>query len=138
MFLNRLNLTNFRNYENQCINFIKGINLFVGDNAQGKTNIIESIYLSSFGKSYSATKDVEMINLNKDFLRVQLDYNKKNIDNKVEIYIDKLNKKIILTNLIVVIILFAVLEFVSYLLIKYDAKEYMDNCNKAVINAGGG
>ena len=47
-------------------------------------------------------------------------------------------KKIILTNLIVVIILFAVLEFVSYLLIKYDAKEYMDNCNKAVINAGGG
>ncbi len=98
MFLNRLNLTNFRNYENQCINFIKGINLFVGDNAQGKTNIIESIYLSSFGKSYRATKDVEMINLNKDFLRVQLDYNKKNIDNKVEIYIDKLNKKIIKKN----------------------------------------
>ena len=98
MFLNRLNLTNFRNYENQSINFIKGINLFVGDNAQGKTNIIESIYLSSFGKSYRATKDVEMINLNKDFLRVELDYNKKNIDNKVEIYIDKLNKKIIKKN----------------------------------------
>lgn len=95
MYLKKLELNNFRNYENQTINFLNGINLFVGDNAQGKTNIIESIYLSAFGKSYRTSKDIEVINFNNDFSRIELYYNKKNIDKKIEVYIDNLNKKII-------------------------------------------
>ena len=49
MFLQQLNLTNFRNYENVNLEFSDGINIFYGNNAQGKTNIIESIFLSSIG-----------------------------------------------------------------------------------------
>ena len=70
MYIKKIKLTNFRNYDFQEIDLINGINLFVGDNANGKTNIIESIYLSSFGKSYRTNKDIELINFDKDFFRI--------------------------------------------------------------------
>ena len=93
MYLKKINLTNFRNYKNENIEFINGINLFVGNNAQGKTNIIEAIYLSAFAKSYRTIKDVEMIMFNKDYLKVDLEYIKKDISIIQNTYIDKLNKK---------------------------------------------
>jgi DNA replication and repair protein RecF len=95
MFIKQINLEGFRNYESQKISFINGINLFVGDNAQGKTNIIEAIYLSAFAKSYRTIKDVELVNFNKDFARVNLDYSKKDIEKSVEVFIDKIGNKII-------------------------------------------
>ena len=58
MYIKNIELENFRNYNKQKIDLINGINLFVGDNAQGKTNIIESVYLSAIGKSYRTIKDV--------------------------------------------------------------------------------
>ena len=54
MYIKNISLTNFRNYEKQEIVFDKNINIFYGNNAQGKTNILESIYLCAIGKSYSA------------------------------------------------------------------------------------
>ena len=45
MFLRKIELKNFRNYENLKLEFNKNINIFIGDNAQGKTNILESIYV---------------------------------------------------------------------------------------------
>ena len=98
MYIEKVNLENFRNYESQEINFINGINLFVGNNAQGKTNIIESIYVSAFGKSYRASKDMELINFNKDFFRINLNYKKNNINSKIEIFVDKNNRKSIKEN----------------------------------------
>ena len=59
MYLDRINLENFRNYEKQYVELINGINLFLGDNAQGKTNIVEAIYICAFGKSYRTIKDNE-------------------------------------------------------------------------------
>ena len=50
MYINKIKLNKFRNYENEEINLKKGINVFYGDNAQGKTNILEAIYLTSMGK----------------------------------------------------------------------------------------
>ena len=47
MFLNEISLVNFRNYSNLNLNFDKNINIFIGNNAQGKTNILESIYFLS-------------------------------------------------------------------------------------------
>ena len=67
MILNELKIKNFRNYKDQEIKFLNGINLFVGQNAQGKTNIIEAIYMCALGKSYRATKDIEVIRFNEDF-----------------------------------------------------------------------
>jgi len=95
MFIKEINLNGFRNYNDQKITFINGINLFIGDNAQGKTNIIEAIYLSAFAKSYRTSKDSELINFDKEYARVNLEYSKNNIDKKVEVFIDKLSNKLI-------------------------------------------
>ena len=66
MYIEEIKLNNFRNYEKQEIKLKNGINLFYGNNAQGKTNIIESIFLCSMGKSFRARKDKELINFNND------------------------------------------------------------------------
>ena len=57
MYINEIKLKNFRNYNNQEIKLKNGINLFYGNNAQGKTNIIESIYLCAYGKSLSSNEN---------------------------------------------------------------------------------
>ena len=94
MYIENLKLENFRNYKKEEIFFINGINLFIGDNAQGKTNIIESIYLTAFGKSYRTIKDNELINFDNEFCHVNLNYIKNSSKNNIEIFIDK-NKKIL-------------------------------------------
>lgn len=99
MYLQKLQLTNFRNYENLELEFSKGVNVFVGNNAHGKTNILESIYLSSITKSYRTSKDIECIKFNTDYFRINhiyLDDKDTKID--VEVYLDSNNKKQIKEN----------------------------------------
>ena len=99
MYLKKLQLTNFRNYENLELEFGKNVNVFVGNNAHGKTNILESIYLSSITKSYRTNKDIECIKFEKEFFRTEhsyLDENENNIE--VEVYLDLNNKKQIKEN----------------------------------------
>ncbi len=72
--------------------------MFVGDNAQGKTNIIESIYMSAFGKSYRTQKDNEVVKFGDEFCIINLNYNKNNIDNEIQVYVDNLNRKQIKLN----------------------------------------
>ncbi len=98
MYIKDIKLENFRNYEEQKINLINGINMFVGDNAQGKTNIIESIYLCTFGKSYRTIKDNELIKFENEYCRVNINYFKNNIENNIEVYIDNINRKNIKKN----------------------------------------
>ena len=57
MYINKIKLQNFRNYNEQEIDLNKNINIFYGNNAQGKTNILEAIFLVSFGKSFRTNKD---------------------------------------------------------------------------------
>ena len=57
MYIKKITLSNFRNYENQIVEFDKDLNIIYGNNAQGKTNIIEAIFLSAMGKSFRAKKD---------------------------------------------------------------------------------
>lgn len=87
MYIDRLELTNFRNYENLNIEFDDKVNLILGENAQGKTNIIEAIYMSSFGKSFRTVKDSELIKFDKDFARIHVEaeksYEKTNIDIRI-------------------------------------------------------
>lgn len=77
MYIKKITLNNFRNYKEQEIVLDKGINLFYGDNAQGKTNIIESIFLCSMGKSFRSKKDKEMILFNELSATVAVEYEKK-------------------------------------------------------------
>ena len=95
MYIKSINLENFRNYKNQNIEFINGINLFVGNNAQGKTNIIESIYISAFGKSYRTIKDLEIIKFDEEYSKISSNFIKNNTEQNIELYIDKNNRKVI-------------------------------------------
>ena len=61
MYIKSLELKNYRNYESLCINISPGTNILYGDNAQGKTNILEAVYLAGTSKSHKGSKDREMI-----------------------------------------------------------------------------
>ena len=85
MWIKNLKMHNFRNYENQEINFNKNINIFYGQNEQGKTNIIEAIFLCSLGKSFRAKKDSEMIKLNEKEASVEVKYQKSDREGNIKI-----------------------------------------------------
>ncbi len=84
MYITEINLKNFRNYQEQKIEVDKGINIFYGDNAQGKTNIIEAIFLCSMGKSFRAKKDKELIQFNELSTTVQIDYERQDRQGKIK------------------------------------------------------
>ena len=96
MWIKKIKINNFRNYKKEEINLEKNINIFYGQNAQGKTNIIESIFLCSLGKSFRAKKDNEMIKLNEENAIVEVEYEKSDRDGKIKIEIG--NKKNIYLN----------------------------------------
>ena len=96
MWIKKIKINNFRNYDKEEINLEKNINIFYGQNAQGKTNIIEAIFLCSLGKSFRAKKDNEMIKLNKENAIVEIEYEKSDRDGKIKIEIG--NKKNIYLN----------------------------------------
>ena len=62
MIIKSLELENFRNYKNLHLYFDEGTNILTGENAQGKTNILEAIYLCSTTKAHKGSKDSEIIN----------------------------------------------------------------------------
>lgn len=96
MWIKNIKIKNFRNYIDEEINLQKNINIFYGENAQGKTNIIESIFLCSLGKSFRAKKDFEMIKLNEENSIVEVEYEKSDRDGKIKIELS--NKKSIYLN----------------------------------------
>lgn len=85
MWISKIKINNFRNYELQEINLEKNINVFYGENAQGKTNIIESIFLCSMGRSFRTNKDKEMIKLNSENAIIEIEYQKTDRDGKIKI-----------------------------------------------------
>jgi DNA replication and repair protein RecF len=93
MHIKSITLNNFRNYENLNLEFHKGVNIFIGDNAQGKTNIVESIYYCSIGKSNRTSKDKELIKWKKTNAYINLYVSRERIDKKIEIKIFNEGKK---------------------------------------------
>ena len=71
MFLKSITLTNFRNYSKQQFKFSNRITILIGENAQGKTNFLESIYFLSTVKSKKADREEELIKKGEEFLRVE-------------------------------------------------------------------
>ena len=96
MWIKEININNFKNYKNEKIKLNKNINIFYGENAQGKTNIIEAIFLGSIGKSFRTNKEKELINFNENFCNVDIFFEKSDRDGKISISIE--NKKNILVN----------------------------------------
>ena len=96
MYIEKIKLQNFRNYEQLELDLNKNINIIYGENAQGKTNIIESIFLCAFGKSFRTSKEKEMIKFNEEKSLIEAFYQKKDRDGKIKIELG--NKKQISLN----------------------------------------
>ena len=71
MNLTKLQLRDFRNYENLDLSFAPGVNLIVGDNAQGKTNMLEALSFAGSGRSFRAQKTIEMVRFGADFADIE-------------------------------------------------------------------
>lgn len=93
MYIKNLYLDNFRNYDNIEIDFNKNVNILTGKNAQGKTNILESIFYCSLGKSHRTNRDRDLIKWNKEEAFIKLNISRKPLDKKIEIKIFKSGKK---------------------------------------------
>ena len=96
MYIKTIKLNNFRNYSNQKIELKKGINLFIGDNAQGKTNILEAIFLCAIGKSFRAKKEKELIKIGEDRANIEIEFEKSDRQGKIKIELE--DKKSVLVN----------------------------------------
>lgn len=77
MWLETIELSGFRNYQETALTFSDGVNVFLGQNAQGKTNMMESIYFLALARSHRTTSDKELINWEADFTRVSGKINSK-------------------------------------------------------------
>ena len=94
MILTNLKLKNFRNYDDLDLTFNKKINIFIGNNAQGKTNILESIYVLSLTKSHRTNKDLYLIKQNSLFTKIIGTVNDEDKINKYEVLINENGKRV--------------------------------------------
>lgn len=120
MFLEQLSLFNFRNLATQKVKFKEGVNVFYGDNAQGKTNLLETIYLLSTGKSFRARTDHELVRWGEESAKVSGKASFLEIEllvkqNKKELLINKQPKKLtdLIGSFLVVLFTPADIEIVS-------------------------
>lgn len=101
MYLKNIDLINFRNYKHIKVCFNKGINIIYGNNAQGKTNLLESIYLLGLTNSHRSILDNNLISNGTTFLKVKGLLKKQSISNDLEVYIDDKKKVLKLDNNII-------------------------------------
>ena len=98
MYIKQLRLKTFRNYKDEVINFTPKTNILCGDNAQGKTNALEALYMFAFGKSFRTQQDRETIMLGEPYTKIDVLYSDSFRDNTIEIIILKDRKKQIKIN----------------------------------------
>ena len=99
MYIQKIKLQNFRNYDFEEIELYKGTNIFFGDNAQGKTNILEDIFISSLGKSFRTNKEKELIKENKENAKIEIEFVKEKRTEKIKL--DIADKKVFSVNEII-------------------------------------
>lgn len=92
MYIRELSLQNFRNYNYLNLVLHPGINVFVGDNAQGKTNILEAIYLCATARSHRTNKEKEVIKWNELEAHIRLEIQKAHIEDQIDFHLDKRGK----------------------------------------------
>ena len=98
MFVKKIFLQNFRNYDNLQIDFDSEFNIIFGDNAQGKTNIIEALFLCAVGRSHRTSKDIELVRRGETGYYVKVEFEKDTGEALVEVAYSKEEKKKIKIN----------------------------------------
>ena len=87
MVIDSLDLKNYRNYDILDMNFDKNVNIIYGDNAQGKTNILESIYMCATSRSHRGSKDKEMIRFGESESHIKANVLKNNINYRIDMHL---------------------------------------------------
>ncbi len=98
MILKSVALSHFRNYDDLYMEFDKGTNILYGDNAQGKTNVLESIYVSGTTKSHKGSKDRELIQFGQEEAHIRTIVEKGGLDYQIDMHLKKNKSKGIAIN----------------------------------------
>lgn len=98
MYIKSVKLKNFRNYSDLDISFSENVNVIYGENAQGKTNILEAIFLCASGRSHRTSRDMDLVRINGNNYYIKIDYKREVEEKTLEIIFDKEGKKKIRIN----------------------------------------
>ncbi len=98
MYVKSLDLKNFRNYRSLSLQFDPGVNIFYGNNAQGKTNILEAVYLAGTTKSHRGTKDRDMIRMGEEESHLRMFLDRRGAEYRIDIHLKKNRPKGVAVN----------------------------------------
>lgn len=93
MIIKSLELMDYRNYDSLNITFDKGVNILYGDNAQGKTNILEAIFVAATTKSHKGSKDRDIVKFDKEEGHIRTYLEKEGIETRVDMHLRKAKSK---------------------------------------------
>lgn len=93
MIIKSIELADYRNYDTLTLQFDKGTNILYGDNAQGKTNILEAIYMAATSKSHKGSKDKEIIRFDKEEAHIRTYLDKEGVEVRVDMHLRKAGSK---------------------------------------------
>ena len=93
MVIKSLKLINYRSYKDKTFNFSDKLNILVGKNAQGKTNVIEAIFYAVIGKSFKTSKEKEVIKWGENRAYIGGEFEKRYREQKIELFFDENKKK---------------------------------------------
>lgn len=93
MIIKSLELQDYRNYDSLNLAFDRGTNILYGDNAQGKTNILEAIYVSATTKSHKGSKDRDIVNFHKEEAHIRTFLEKDGVETRVDMHLRKSKSK---------------------------------------------
>jgi DNA replication and repair protein RecF len=98
VYIKSLEIADYRNYARARVDFCEGLNVLLGGNAQGKTNLLEAVCLSSVGRSPRTPRDKELINWRASRAKVKIEVQKRAGSETVELIIDRTQNKSVLVN----------------------------------------
>lgn len=93
MIIKSIELADYRNYDSLTMEFCEGTNILYGDNAQGKTNILEAIYVASTTKSHKGSKDKDIVNFDKEEAHIRTYIEKEGVNTRIDMHLRKSKSK---------------------------------------------
>ena len=96
MYIESIELTNFRNYESLEIGFSENTNILYGENAQGKTNVLEAAYVGATTRSHRLARDKDMIRFGEEEAHIRLNVKKRNVGHRIDMQLRKSNGKLVM------------------------------------------
>lgn len=93
MFVESIELNNYRNFDSAKVKFSPGVNIFFGENAQGKTNLLEAVYLCGTARSHRGSKDKEMIRFGEEEAHIRLFFRKNSLSHRLDVHLKKNKNK---------------------------------------------